>query len=189
MIQTGDILFQIDHLEELGRGIQEVTEKCGQPNFTHVGVAKKEHEDVFVLEANISGVVKTPLDQFLACSEQQGNRAIVAVKRLKSPYQYTIPQAISRIESVLGRSYNFTFLPENEEFYCSELVQYAFVDRENHSLFPPVPLSFSNAKGEVSEFWIDYYKKFDMEVPLHALGSNPNNLYQSPYLELVENLF
>jgi len=180
-LQTGDLLFQVGKGSDFENAIVSSTEGEKKLSYSHVGVVFVDKE-IFVLEAEPkNGVAKTPLQEFL-----DNGAVITVVGRLKEEYKYTIPEAIERILPELGKLYNFTFLFLGEGFYCSELIQKNFILDNGECLFPPAPLSFGDSNTEeIHNYWIEYYKKYNMEVPKGELGSNPNEMSASEFIEII----
>jgi len=46
-----------------------------------------------------------------------------------------------------------------------------------------IPMNFKNPKtDQIDDFWIDFYKKLNLEVPQNQNGTNPNQLANSEKL-------
>ena len=62
------------------------------------------------------------------------------------PTGYTVPfdtvAVIARATTLIGKPYDNAFLPDNDAYYCSELIQVAFGD-----IFPSQPMNWRDAKG------------------------------------------
>ena len=104
-----------------------------------------------VIEAVGRGVKTTPLDSL---RRQEGYYIIGRVRRDR------------------------LYLPDNDAIYCSELVQFAMVDRDGNRLFAPIAMSFHDASGRITPYWQQFYKEQGMEVPEGWPGSNPGELSQ-----------
>jgi hypothetical protein len=176
--KTGDLLFQVGKENDFEKAIVTSTSNQKNLNFSHIGVAYFENDSLFVLEATPKfGVCKTYFTDFLKESSQ------IVVGRLKSQYQYCIPNAISTIKSLIGKSYDFIFCDENA-YYCSELVQTSFKDKSEKHIFETIPMSFKDENtDEILPYWIEYYKKYDKPIPEGHLGSNPNQLFKSEKID------
>lgn len=85
----------------------------------------------------------------------------------------------------LGQSYDSLYLPDNAEIYCSELVQFSFVDRQGNRLFQPIPMSFRDSTGEITPYWTDFYRRNDMAVPDSLPGTNPSELSQRRIVRIL----
>ena len=85
-------------------------------------------------------------------------------------------ETIINAMSLLGRPYDFVYQPGLEAVYCSELVSESYVDRHGEKLFPPVAMSFHDASGIITPYWIDFYSRRGMDVPEGEPGTNPGEL-------------
>lgn len=190
-IQTGDLLFQIGAGSGFEKAVASSTSGRKNLPFTHVGAAERTEDIVWVWEASPQGGVKrTPLAEFLAASAQTPKGPAVQVFRLKRKYRKWIPGALARVRALEGRPYDFLFLPDNPAYYCSELVQAAFLDGREQFLFPSAPMNFVDKKtGEISPFWITYFSARGAEIPQGVPGTNPGDLSKSNLLKKVHSFF
>lgn len=156
-LREGDLLF---HVAPTGNAITEVTPGM----IDHVAIVINTDN---VIEAVGKGVVITPLDSLL---NQPGRYEAASVRKCDRR------QSVARARKYLGRAYDFLYLPDNDDIYCSELVQLAFVDRKGRSLFQTVPMSFHNDKGQITDYWKEFYARYNMEVPEGKPGTNPSEM-------------
>lgn len=187
-LKNGDLLFSVgEGGSDLLIAIQNSTSKEAELPFSHVGIVKVENDGIYVLEATTNGgVVKTELDSFLSESANNNGKYLVAVGRLKPPYQYTIPNAISIAEKNLGKEYDYEYDENNDSFYCSELIRYSFTDSLGKAIFEPLAMSFSNKAGtEIDPYWVEHFEKLNIPVPEGQSGTNPVDMSKSPTLEIV----
>ena len=187
--QTGDLLFQAEKSSELNEAIAGVT--CGESaiRYTHVGIVSIENDTVFVIEATPPEVCKTPLNTFLLRSTQLNGQPVVTVGRLKQEYHETIPQAIANAKKLLGKPYDYIYSPDNDAYYCSELVMFSFLNQQNEPLFEPVNMNFRDADGNVPAYWTGHFEKYNAEIPEKRSGSNPGDLSKSNKIEIVYRYF
>ena len=188
-LQTGDLLFQVGKSSELNEAIAGVTTGESHIHYTHVGIVSVENDTVFVIEATIPEVCMTPLDSFLFRSAYLAEKPVVAVGRLKQEYRETISQAIVRAKKLLGKPYDYIYSPDNDAFYCSELVTHSFLNRQNRPVFEPVNMNFRDADGNMPAYWIEHFEKYNAEIPENCPGSNPGDLSQSDKIEIVYRYF
>jgi hypothetical protein len=77
---------------------------------------------------------------------------------------------------LVGKPYDDLYLQGDSAVYCSELVQMCFIDPSGKLVFDPVPMSFHDATGQVTDYWRDFYQARGMKVPEGEPGSNPGEL-------------
>lgn len=158
-LSTGDLLF---HVVAKGNAITDVTP--GMIDHVAIVICKDS-----VIEAVGRGVKTTPLDSL---RRQEGYYIIGRVRRADPT------RSIANARQYLGRPYDRLYLPDNDAIYCSELVQFAMVDKQGVHLFSPIPMSFHDATGRITPYWQQFYKEQGMEVPEGWPGSNPGELSQ-----------
>lgn len=185
-LKNGDLLFVGAFKEHLSGAINRVTQRNNQQSYDHVGILEKgKNDSCFVLEASSKkGSVRNILDSF--CSTEGKDNRLISVYRLYPNYQSTIPNAIIVAKQLLGKPYNWSYVLNDDSYYCSDFVERAF---RKDTVFHLEPMTFINpATGKIDAYWIEFYKKQKMEVPQGKLGCNPNGLAASPKLYLVGEL-
>lgn len=164
-LQPGDLLF---HVAEKSNAITDVTPGM----IDHVAIVISKDS---VIEAVGRGVVTTPLDSLLA---QPGRYVLGKVSKANRR------QSVRNARQYLGRSYDYLYLPDNADIYCSELVEFSFVDRRGQKLFQPIPMSFHDSTGTVTDYWKKFYARHGMDVPEGKPGTNPGELSQRKEVRL-----
>lgn len=184
-LQNGDLLFVTAKETGLSGAINNVTQKQKVASFDHIGILEKDGRKMFVLHAAPKGgSQKQSLNDFI--KDQKRDQQNVVVYRLKPEYQKTIPAAIEKAYSMLGKPYNFNYILDEGAYYCSDFVERAF--REDH-IFKLEPMTFLDPKtGKINTFWEDFYSKKNLKVPEGEPGCNPNGLAGSEKLERVGDL-
>ena len=162
MLETGDLIF-VSENTEMGQAIQAST-----GNYCHVAIFL----DGFIYHATVEGGVlsQSPEDFFEA-------------EKVYDLYRYPgidLKEAKKKAESHLGASYNASFYPDGDGYYCSQFIA------ELLPIFETIPMKFGDEKQEISPFWLDYYKELGLSVPLDQPGTNPSQLAQSPQLQFKE---
>lgn len=169
-----DLLFVVS---QRSNAITEVTSGIDGYQIDHVGVLRKEDGKLKVVEAVYEGVREVTFDEFLQSAP------IVLVGRPAKRFHKR--QTISNIMNLVGRPYDFIFQSGIEEVYCSELVSECFVDRHGAKLFPPIPMSFHDASGNITPYWNDFYSRRGMDVPEGKPGTNPGELSRRENIKFI----
>ncbi|MDP4208118.1 MAG: YiiX/YebB-like N1pC/P60 family cysteine hydrolase [Bacteroidota bacterium] len=185
-LRNGDLLFQDLDCGPMCDAIEEVTQGYRGAKFSHVGMVLVQNDTVKVIEAISRGVSITPLPSFLQRSLDKDGKPKVAVGRLKSRYQKLINRAITEALKLRGKPYDDYFLINNDAYYCSELVYFAFMRANgNKSIFPLAPMTYKSPKSKtLFPVWDEYFKKLGVPVPEGKPGINPGGISRSPYLNV-----
>lgn len=168
-LKPGDLLF---HVPAAANHITDVTPAM----IDHVAIVLSEDS---VIEAKHRGVVTTPIDSL---RRQEGYYIIGRVRRADRI------RSLANARRYLGRKYDFIFLPDNEDIYCSELVQLSFVDKKGRPLFTTIPMSFHDSTGRITDYWTQFYARRGMTVPEGRPGTNPAELSRRKAVKIVGRL-
>lgn len=172
----GDLLFC---LSAEGNNITAVTHGAGGRKIDHVAIVHFQEDSAYALEATHRGVVLTPMDSFM----MQRKNLVVAARLVDT---IGVAASVQRALGYLGRPYDFLFMPDDREIYCSELVQKTYRDRRGRLVFDTIPMSFHDQSGCITPYWTEYYQSRGLRVPEAMPGSNPGGLSQSSKLRLFE---
>lgn len=191
--KTGDLLFvglPTDYVAEPGsmdNAISAATGEEGGLNLIHVAILEVQADSVWIIDATIAhGVDRHPLDTFLKdFTLRDGGLPQLIVKRIKD---IDADAAVARAKTFCGRGYDVRFLPDNEELYCSELVQNCYLDAEGNQVFLSEPMNFLAPDGTMPPYWEWLFGKLGMAVPQGVPGTNPQNLSESPLLEELPDI-
>jgi len=187
--QTGDLLFQAGNSSELNGAIAGATFGENNIHYTHAGIVSVEKDTVFVIEATPPVVCKTLLDTFLLRSATLAGKPVVAVGRLKPEYRKIIPQSVVRAKKLLGKPYDYIYSPDNDAYYCSELIMLSYLNSQNMPIFEPVSMNFRDDNGNLPAYWIEHFEKYNATIPENCPGSNPGDLSRSDKIEIVYRFF
>ena len=188
--QTGDLLFQDLDCGPFCDAIEKVTTGVDGKSFSHVGVVYVDQGKPYVLEAGSRGVVKTSLDSFLNRSFDANHYPKVVAGRLKPSLHYTIPKAIDKCNSLLGKKYDDAFDISNDRYYCSELVYYAFNDSTSKPLFNLAPMTFIDPETHKTfPAWVTYFNDLGIPIPEGKPGLNPGGISRSDKIEIVHSFY
>lgn len=176
-LQEGDLLFCCS---DSANAITRVTNGVEDLPIDHVGIVHRIGGDagpLFVIEAVKPKVCLTPIDTFLV------NNAGVLVGRVN--VEMDVRKSIRRCLTMVGKPYDDLYLPGDSAVYCSELVQMNYVAADGNLIFPPIPMSFHDASGQVTDYWLDFYSRRGMAVPEGFPGSNPGELSRCPQVTIM----
>lgn len=164
-LQSGDLLFVSD-TTGMGQAV-----KASTGNYTHVAMVERAGDSLFVIDATQKrGVARRPIEKTFA------NKMPVEIYRLTVSFDTVA--VIARAKSLIGKPYDNAFLPDNNAYYCSELIQTAFGD-----LFESKPMNWRDKEGRLPEFWQKHFAELGMPVPEGIPGTNPTDLSHSPLLQ------
>ena len=184
-LKNGDLLFVTAKESGLSVAINNVTQKQKNASFDHIGILQKDKTGTFVLHAAPKGgSQKQNLSEFLKDQANDGQK--VVVYRLKPEFQKTIPDAIVKANSMLGKPYNFNYILDENSYYCSDYIERSF--RINH-IFKLEPMTFVDPKtGKTNAFWEEFYAEKNLKVPEGGPGCNPNGLAASDKIQRIKEL-
>lgn len=188
-LMSGDLLFQVNKSSELVDAITNSTISFEDLSYSNVGVLIEEDNELYVIvSGTINGVEIMQLQTFLTKSAvTQDNKPIVIAKRLKDTS--FVSNAIERTKALIGKPFDFAFLPNNNAIYGSELVYESYLDNNNNPLFASHQMFFRDSTGNTSERWISYFKSYNLDVPIGEYGTNPNDMANDTILEEVYRFF
>lgn len=188
--RTGDLVFigiPAEYNAETGSMDEAIVAATGRGslNIIHAAILEMAPEGPMIIDATLKyGVDRHPLDtmlaQFSLGSEAQ---ATYIVKRLKKGFK---PEFIDAAKSFCGRGYDLYFLPDNEELYCTELIQRCYTAPDGLSYFPSQPMNFKNKDGEFPHYWHWLFDLLGMDIPQGLPGTNPQDMMDSPALVQVK---
>lgn len=174
-LQNGDFIFVEAETKNLSGAISRVTKNNHTKiSFDHIAMVEINNNNTFVIESiPKKGSHKQSLKSYL--KEHKSKK--LYIYRLKKEYAHCIDNAISSANQMLRKPYNYTYIPNENEYYCSDFVERAY---RKCNIFELQPMSFINpTTGKTDEYWIQYYNKLHTTIPEGKLGCNPNGLSQS----------
>jgi hypothetical protein len=184
-------LFQDGDCGDFCDAIRKVTQGYEDRDFSHNGLLMKEKGEWFVLEAVSKGVSKTPLDDFLGRQLDENGNPKVVVGRLVPEFKALIPAALTEAQALLEKPYDVIFDLENDSYYCSELIHFAFKKANGgNNVFTPKAMTFVDPDtGELFGIWETYYGDLGVPVPEGEMGLNPGGMSLEPVLEIIYELY
>ena len=188
--RTGDLVFigiPAEYNAETGSMDEAIVAATGRGslNMIHAAILEMAPEGPMIIDATLKyGVDRHPLDTMLAQFTLSGDaQATYIVKRLKKGFK---PEFIDTAKSFCGRGYDLYFLPDNEELYCTELIQRCYTAPDGLSYFPSQPMNFKNKDGEFPHYWNWLFSLLGMDIPQGLPGTNPQDMMDSPALVQVK---
>ena len=176
-LREGDLLFCCT---DTANAITAVTSGVEDLPIDHVAVFHRiggEEGIPYVIEAIKPAVRLTPIDIFL-CDNPH-----VIVGRVNG--DFFVQPSVRRCLAMVGKPYDDLYLPGDSAIYCSELVQLNYRTVSNRLIFEPVPMSFHDKTGRVTDYWQEFYAQRGMTVPEGAPGTNPGELSQRQEVNII----
>lgn len=171
--QTGDLIFFTGGSSSMDDAISSST----GDGFVHVAIVEVDSEGTeWLIDATPrKGVSREKLETKLL--EEKGKAVLM---RLKDSTGVT--SSVQRAKSLIGSPYDFAFLPDNDAYYCSELVYECFLRPNGSHIFSCQPMNFLDSEGNLPEYWKELFEKMQMDVPQGLPGTNPEDLSRSTTL-------
>lgn len=176
-LREGDLLFCCT---DTANAITAVTSGVEGLPIDHVAVFHRiggEGGIPYVIEAVKPAVQLTPLDTFLCRNPH------VIIGRVN--VDFSIRRSVRRCLAMVGKPYDDLYLPGDSAIYCSELVQLNYRSVSDRPIFEPIPMSFHDSTGQVTDYWRDFYGQRGMIVPEGAPGTNPGELSRRPQIIII----
>lgn len=184
-IKSGDIVFRGATQSDLSEAINEVTQTTKATNYSHIGMCSVEDDTVFVYHSDLGkGVLREPLQMFL--NPEDTSTYTIDLYRIKNLSKPQVKAAVNKAKTLLGASYNTTYILEDEGYYCSEYIYELF---SKDSIFSLEPMTFKDPKTNTFHHgWITHYNDLKIDIPEGKLGCNPNGMANSNRLMFVRKL-
>lgn len=186
-LRNGDLVFvglPLGYNAETGSIDEAISSATGQEgglNLIHVAIAEVQADSVWIIDATIAhGVDRHPLDTFLAdFTLPDGGYPEFIVKRVQGA---DADAAVERAKGFCGRAYDVRFLPDNDDLYCSELVQKCYLDECGAEVFDSYPMNWLSPDGTMPPYWTWLFGQLGMDVPQGLPGTNPQRMSQDESL-------
>lgn len=193
VVKAGDIIFRMGRQPMLG-GLLDFSKesaKMADSDVSHVCIViQADNEGVgpsaglLIANASVYGIER----KFFRDWHVGGTENIV-IKRVKPEYQFLIPQVLKIVNDLVKQDviYNKSFEYNNETFYCSQLVDFAF--RVNgYPLSDLVRIKDLPNYGPLFHGLACLIGKIDPAVEIAVPGNDQIGLFSSIMLETVIDL-
>lgn len=187
--RSGDLLFEVGKESRMTDAIVDATAHNGASGFSHVAILERDGDEYFIIEATSKGGVRRiTLDEFLhGAGHDDKGRPLVAVYRLRD--SSPAAAAVERAKTHIGRPYDFAFMPDNDAYYCSELVYESYLDDNGEHIFTAHPMTFKGRDGSFAPFWTELFDSLGMDIPEGVAGTNPEDMSKECAIEEVYRYF
>ena len=126
LVQPGDIVFRLSNTQLAG-GLVDFSKtiaKTTESYLSHAALVYHVGPDgAMIVDVTPNGVER----RYLVDWYVQGTKNF-CVKRLKPEYRFLIPQVLAELDKLIARDvlYDDKFVPDDDRFYCTELVDHCF---------------------------------------------------------------
>lgn len=188
-LSNGDLVFvgiPIDYSIEPDSMDAAISASTGKDdlNLIHVAIAEVRGDSTWIIDATIKhGVDRHPLDTFLTdFTLKDGSLPEFFIGRVQG---VDADAAVERAKTYCGRAYDSRFLPDNEDLYCSELVQLSYLSASGEEMFQSEPMNFLAPDGTMPVYWEQIFAILGMDVPQGLPGTNPQRMSESACIAFV----
>lgn len=179
-MRNGDLIFFVN---PQGNAITKATTSLDEYPTDHVAIFYwSDDKTAQVIEAVHRGVCITSLDTLLE-QVHEFTSPTMLVGRVNEPFD--VSSTLRYAFQHLGKPYDFTFAPDDEKIYCSELVQKSYVNTQGEHIFGTTPMSFSDQSGKILPYWQEYYEWRGLKVPEGEPGTNPGGLARDQHVSIL----
>ncbi len=126
VLRPGDIVFRLSNTQLAG-GLVDFSKtiaKTTESYLSHAALVYHVGPDgAMILDMTPHGVQRRYLIDWYA----EGTKNF-CVKRLKPEYQFLVPQVLAEMDKLIAKDvmYDDKFIPDDDRFYCTELVDHCF---------------------------------------------------------------
>lgn len=189
-LKEGDLIFCVTLPEQqasnFSNAITSVTSGVGGASIDHVMMVHLYRSYRVAIEALPHiGVREIALDSIISNAEKDST-TLLLVGRMKD--RKAARKAYHIAKKYLGRGYDDVFCPDDNEIYCSELVQLSYLTKEGKPIFESIPMTFKDKSGNTLPYWKQYYESRGMAVPEGVPGTNPAAMSRSKHVKIIGKL-
>lgn len=179
--KNGDLIFVESNYKNLSGAISRVTQSDNNTiSFDHVILIEKNYNKLYALHASSEkGSVKELLRPLIR--KYHKNKQKLVLYRVTE--ETCRNKAVEKAKKLLGKPYNHLYILNEDSYYCSDFVERAY---RECNIFKLEPMTFINPKTrKIDDYWLEFYKKHQQEVPQGKLGCNPNGISHSDKLKKI----
>jgi hypothetical protein len=180
-IENGDLLFVETNYKNLSGAISRVTENRNNLiSYDHIILIEKNKNRLKAYHSSTeNGSEKLDLNILIQRYHKQ-KRKLALYRIIDNQCGNT---AINNAEKLLGKPYNDLYILNDNSYYCSDFIERVYRDC---NLFSQDKMTFKNPNtGKTDEYWLEYYKERQTNVPEGQLGTNPNAMSKSDKIKLI----
>lgn len=189
-LQTGDLVFvtlPYDYQIVLPDTADKTVVYGDRTIYIHVSIAEVDADSVWIIDATLAhGVDRHPIDTLFAdFTLRDGSLPRFEVFRLKD--NSNAAQYVKNAKHYLGSSYDMSFVPDNDEYYCCELVRDSYVTDDGEHIFGLRDVNFSEPDGTIPVYWTQLFNVLmDRPVPTGIEGTTVRGLTESEAVTKVD---
>ncbi len=172
-IRKGDLLFvgiPGDYY------LSDTLYNCGEipVTYIHTSMLDVDSSGVWVVDATFKrGVDRHPIDSLVADFALRNGRTLtLEVWRVKN--NNNVSSCVEAAKAHMGTPYDIEFTPDNDYYYCTELIYESYVNGDGSHIFTAAPLDFgSGTIGEV-DYWQRLASRVGGTMPQDVTGTVPS---------------
>lgn len=186
VLEEGDIVFRLSKTQLAGglldfsKAVADATES----SMSHAALVYRVQPDgVVLIDVTPAGIERRYLiDWYLDGTEN------VVVRRLKPEYAHLIPRVMAEMKNLIAKDvlYDDKFVPNDNRYYCTELVDYCF-RAAGHPLASRIPIKDLPRYGAIMHIGC-MIGGIDNRNEVAIAGNERIGLFSSPMLETVLDL-
>lgn len=189
-LRDGDLLFVAPRVTVASGGMSEAivsSTSSEKGSYVHVAIVDVTPQGVFVVDATPEhGVSYRPVEELVEeFTTDDGVCPCIVAKRVAGIGETLCTAALDKARSMEGKEYDFTYLPDNDSYYCSELVYDCLLTADGVHIFDTVPMNFLAPDGSLPAYWRKLFGELGMDVPQGVPGTNPQDMSEASCLFLV----
>jgi hypothetical protein len=186
VLKEGDILFRLSQTQVLGGLVDfsKMIADASESDLSHAALVYRVASDgVIIMDITPTGVSR----RYLVDWYHDGTSNVV-VRRLKPEYQYLVPVVLAEADKLIAQHvlYDDKFIPDDDRFYCTELVDCCF-RAAGHPLAGRIRIKDLPQYGLVMHIGCAI-GGIDNSNEVVVAGNDRIGLFSSPMLETVIDL-